>query len=341
MTRHVLAPVLLCSLLGLGVPVGVVHAEPAAQAEGRAHFKRGVDFYKEGDYRSAMIEFKRAYELAPNYKVLYNLGQTSLELQDYAAALRSFERYLSDGGKDVAAARRAQVEGDIEKLKKRVARIEVTTNVPDAEVFLDDVSVGKTPLSAPIAVSAGRRKVSAVKAGITAMRVVDIAGGDSLTVALEIVEPTMVTQAPAPSAPSRSPEPSSSPARTAEPLQTSIFLSSAPPAQSSGSTGVWIGITATGVLAAGTVATGLLALNAKKDFDNTVARYGVDPQTVDDARQKTRTLALVTDILGGATILTGGITIIAAAASGGRSKESTRALRLDVAPSGLLASGTF
>ena len=339
MTRHLLAPVLLCSLLGLGVPVGVLHAEPAAQAEGRAHFKRGVDFFKEGDYRSAMIEFKRAYELAPNYKVLYNLGQTSLELQDYASALRSFERYLSDGGRDVAAARRAQVEGDIEKLKKRVARVEVTTNVPDAEIFIDDVSVGKTPLSAPMAVSAGRRKISAIKGGITAMRVVDIAGGDSLTVALEIVEPALVTQAPAPIAPARSPDPTAAPTRSPEPLRTSIFLASAPPA-ASGNTGVWIGITATGVLAAGTVATGLLALSAKKDFDNTVGRYGVEQQAVADARQKTRTLALVTDIIGGATIVAGGITIIASA-SGGRSKESTRALRLDVTPSGLLASGTF
>jgi len=33
MTRHLLAPVLLCSLLGLGVPLGVLHAEPAAQVE--------------------------------------------------------------------------------------------------------------------------------------------------------------------------------------------------------------------------------------------------------------------------------------------------------------------
>ena len=59
--------------------------------EGRKHFQAGVQFYKENDFRAALIEFKRAYELAPNFKVLYNLGQTSLELQDYASALRSFE----------------------------------------------------------------------------------------------------------------------------------------------------------------------------------------------------------------------------------------------------------
>src|SRR5205823_3161495 len=68
--------------------------------EGRKHFQAGVQFYKEGDFRAALIEFKRAYESAPNYKVLYNLGQTNLELQDYAQALTSFQKYLTDGGKD-------------------------------------------------------------------------------------------------------------------------------------------------------------------------------------------------------------------------------------------------
>jgi hypothetical protein len=340
MTRHALVPILLSAMVGLTAPAGIVRAEePAAQVEGRAHFRRGVDFFKEGDYRAALIEFKRAYELAPNYKVLYNLGQTSLELQDYASALRSFEKYLGDGGKEIAAARRTQVEGEIDKLKKRVARVEVTTNVPDAEVFIDDVSVGRTPL-APLAVSAGRRKFSASKGGITATRAVDLAGGDTTTVPLEIVEPV----APAPPAPAaapvRTPEPPRAPPKAENP-RPAIQLAPSPPPPEPSNTGLWLGITATGALAAGTVATGIFALSAKKDFDNTIARYGVDAQTVSDARSKTRTLALVTDILAGTTVIAGGITVITSLGSGSQSKERQRALSVDLTVGGVMARGSF
>jgi len=340
MIRHALARALVCSLVAsLAVPAGVARAQDP-QAEGRGHFRRGVDFFKEGDYRAALIEFKRAYELAPNYKVLYNLGQTSLELQDYASALRSFEKYLADGGKEIAAARRTQIEGEIERLKKRVARVEVTTNVTDAEVFVDEVSVGKTPLAAPLMVSAGRRKFSAAKSGVTTARTVDVAGGDTLTVSLEIVEPTAVVPMPAPAQrPADTARPAARLPDTNRPPVT-ITLPVAPPEPPPSNTALYVGITATGVLAAGTVATGIFALSAKKDFDNTVGRYGVDPQSVSDARSKTKTLALVTDILGGATILAGGVTIILAA-GGSSSKERGRALQLDVTPSGLLASGRF
>jgi hypothetical protein len=336
MTRHALLPVLLCSIVGLSAPSGVARAqEPAAQAEGRQHFRRGVDFFKEGDYRAALIEFKRAYELAPNYKVLYNLGQTSLELQDYASALRSFEKYLNDGGKEIAAARRTQVEAEVDRLKKRVARVEITTNVPDAEVFVDDVSVGRTPL-APVAVSAGRRKFSATKGGITATRAVDLAGGDTTTIQLEIVEPVAPTPTPV-TPPMRTPEPTRTPARTDTPRAPALAPTPPPPEPSN--TGLWLGITATGALAAGAVATGIFALSAKKDFDSTVARFGVDAQTVSDARSKTRTLALVTDILAGATVLAGGITLLTSL--GPSSKERSHAMRVDLTAGGLVATGSF
>ncbi len=341
MTR-VVAPLLVCSMLGLSLPMGTAQAqETSAQAEGRAHFRRGVDYFKEGDYRGALIEFKRAYELAPSYKLLYNLGQTALELQDYASALRSFERYLSEGGRDIAAARRAQVEGEIEKLKRRVARVEVTTNVPDAEIFVDDASVGRTPLPGPLAVSAGRRKFSALKGGLTAVRMVELVGGDSTTVSLEIVEPMMPSAAAPLPVPARTAAPEASRPATAAPSAVFSATTAPPPQSSSNHTGLWIGLTATGALAAGSAAAGILTLRAKKDFDNAIGRLGADPQSISDARSNTRTLALVADVLGGAALVAGGITIVVALGSGGSSRERPQALRIDIAPSGLIATGRF
>ena len=114
MTRHVLLPVLLCSLVSLSVPVGMARAEEQnAQAEGRSHFRRGVDFFKEGDFRAALIEFKRAYELAPNYKVLYNIAHCRRQTNDYVAAWKALERYLQEGAGQVSDDRRQAVSAEI------------------------------------------------------------------------------------------------------------------------------------------------------------------------------------------------------------------------------------
>ena len=129
------------------------------------------------------------------------------------------------------------------------------------------------------------------------------------------------------------------PSRT-EPVRAAA--PSPPPPPESSNTGLWIGITATGALAAGAVATEIFALSAKKDFDNTVGHFGVDAQAVNDARSKTRTLALVADILAGATVLAGGVTLITALSSpASKEKDRQHALRLDLTAGGLVARGTF
>src|SRR6516165_10065019 len=111
-------------------------AQPAAptkaqQQEAATRFRKGLDLFKDGDYQAALIEFRRANELAPNFNVLFNIGQVYFQLQDYPNALTALERYLNEGGDRIPASRRAEVARDIDKLKARVANIEITTPVPD------------------------------------------------------------------------------------------------------------------------------------------------------------------------------------------------------------------
>lgn len=212
--------------------------------EGRKHFQTGVQYYKEGDYRAALIEFKRAYEAAPNYKVLYNLGQTNLELQDYAQALGSFQKYLVDGGKEIPKDRRQQVEGEIKKLEGRVAKVVVKSNIEGADILIDDVVVGKTPTEKPILVSAGRRKIAVVKPGTGQQaRTIDIAGGDEQNLDLEIAVQQQPTNPPVDTGTGNSNPP---------PI---VVTQNPPPATqptgSGPSTATWIGIGVTAALGAG------------------------------------------------------------------------------------------
>ena len=72
---------------------------------------------------AALVELRRAYELAPSYKLLFNIGQVHLQKSDYASALDSFERYLAQGGDKIARKRRREIEALVEKLRQRVAEV--------------------------------------------------------------------------------------------------------------------------------------------------------------------------------------------------------------------------
>lgn len=176
----------------------VVHAQeappaaapsPAAPAdvEARERFAKGVQFYKAEDYKLALIEFERVYELTPNYKVLYNIGQVNFQLNNYARALKALDQYLREGGNEVPEDRRKAVEADIATLRDRVATIEVTANVPDAEILVDDVPAGKTPMKEPALVDAGQHVIRVSATGYQAgSKVVTLAGRDKTKISIEL-----------------------------------------------------------------------------------------------------------------------------------------------------------
>jgi tetratricopeptide (TPR) repeat protein len=294
-----------------------------ATEEGKAHFTRGVALFHEGDFRSALVEFRRAYELSRNHRVLYNIGQTELQVQDYAAAQRTLQKYLGEGGAEIDAARRAAVEDDLKKLVSRVARIDLKSNAVGAEVLVDDVLVGKTPLKEPVLVSMGRRKVVVQKSGLPpVVRYVDLAGGDLVAVSLEVAE--AAPGAATPPLPTPAPPPP--------------VVVAPPPSR----TGLWVSLAVTGALAAGTVVTGVLALGAHGDAETKLGMLGVKAADVEAAHAKTARLALVTDILGGAAIAMTGVTIIVGV-TGGRSEagKPAGAARLTLTPRGAALGGTF
>jgi hypothetical protein len=164
---------------------------PPAQGEGVGqageHFARGVKLYQEDDFQTALIEFKRAYELAPTWAVLYNMGQSQYQLRDYAAALRTLERYVREGGAQIPADRRTQVDREIGELRGRVAHVTLLSNVDEAEITLDDAPLGKPSASEVRLISAGRHKLAASKPGFVATsKAVDLAGGDTLSIRLDL-----------------------------------------------------------------------------------------------------------------------------------------------------------
>ncbi|MEZ4302901.1 MAG: hypothetical protein R3B70_48710, partial [Polyangiaceae bacterium] len=50
--------------------------QPSAKAlaEARTRYEKGKQLYGEGAFDAALAELQRSYELAPSYKILYNIA---------------------------------------------------------------------------------------------------------------------------------------------------------------------------------------------------------------------------------------------------------------------------
>jgi hypothetical protein len=289
---------------------------------GHGHFDRGVEYVQDGDLRAAVIEFKRAYIASPNFRVLYNLGQVFNELREYTEAQRYFQSYLTDGGDEIQPARKREVEASLAKLSGRIATLMLSSNVVGAEIFVDDVSVGKTPLNEPLRVSTGSRTISAAISGRPRIaQVIEAAGGDTMVVRLDFAPTAQQSLAPA---------------------------AYAAPAQSAKSKGpgalVWLGI-GTGALAVGAGVTAYLAAHDSASYQDALRRR-TTARELDDLDSRATTKALVTDILLGAT-LAAGVTTLVVALLGNSSREAvptaadrTRA-HLTIGPGTLAMNAAF
>lgn len=253
------------------------------QEEAMERFNRAVGLYEEQDYAAALIEFKRAYDLAPTYKLLYQIGQVSYKLRDYAGALRAFEQYLREGGNEISAQRRYEVQEEINLLKEQTGKIQVSVNVFGASVTIDDVAVGETPLDEPILVSIGERKVTVSAAGRqTVTRVVEVAGRELKTVNIEL------------------------PAVAGE-VRTVYEQQDKPSKMTAWS---WVGVGAAGALGVGATISGIVALRSSNRLKD-MSYVGVEPsQAIKDEQKKVKNLALTTDVLAGAAIVTLATTLI-------------------------------
>ena len=282
MRARVLTLATLLGVAGLAALPRVARAEPSAAAvdEGRARFTKGVSLFRTNDFRAALVEFKAAYAVAPSFRIQFNIGQTCAELQDHACAAKAFESFLADGGKQVPPGQRIFAEHELKRLHALVGRVRVIVNVPGADIAIDGVPAGPSPLGEPVVAAAGRRKVTVTKPSFaTASTTVDVPAGDTVEVSLALAEGSSVEGPVAgttTTAPSRTP--------------------------------VWIGGGVTGALLVTTVVVGIVALGAKSDLDGVVGRLGTSQTEIDRARSKVDTLAVVTDVFAIGTLVGAGVT---------------------------------
>jgi tetratricopeptide (TPR) repeat protein len=287
-----------------------VLADTSPTEEAGKHFGRGVSLYDEADYRAALVEFRRAYEIAPNAVVLYNIGETYYQLQNYASALTALERYLAES--PATAEHRAEVQKTLEILRSRVGKVAITTNVPGCEVTVDDEFVGKTPLAQPVPVSIGRRKITAMRSGLPPdTRFVEVAAGDTAAITLTLEEPKAI-EAP-----------------VSKPLPD---VAEEPPGSSHATT-AWI---VTGALGAAGIGMGIATYVESKHLQDARNTFGVTHDELQSKATRVTTFGIIGDSLGVAALIAGGFALKFTLSS-----SSTHEVHAALTPTGVVVGGTF
>jgi len=292
--------------------------DPAVTETARQHFQRGVAYYKDSDFKLALVEFTRAYELTKNYRVLYNIGQVNHQLSNYAKAMLALGRYLDEGGDEIPAERRAAVTSDLDDLRAKTAEVEVQVNVNGAEIWLDDVLVGRVPLGQPLIVDAGDHRFEARLEGYrSAGRTLTLAGRDSTRIELSLgkIQPLVVVPQPRPVAPKSE--------RKTSPL-------------------VWSGWLATGVLGVGAGVTGYFAVSRASSLATLRNSPTSTPEQRAAMRNQAERFALAADILTAATVVTAGATLYFTLRPASAEQPGPRGgTRLSLNPTGVLVTHQY
>jgi Tfp pilus assembly protein PilF len=296
--------------LALSFGSSFAHAQDSSDAreQARTRFDRGVQLYNDQEYERALIEFDRAYALAPSYHVLFNIAQVSAQLRKYAKAVKTFERYLEEGGAQIPADRVAEVQKELAAARARTAKLLVRVNQPAAEITLDDQPFATSPMKGDELVDSGPHRMGVSKEGYAAVtRPIVLAGGDVTTVDIDL-KPVEAPRAAAPA--------------EAQPNRT--------PA--------WVAWGTAGAFTAGTIVFGLFALNASSDLDRLKRTRGSTEGQRDDAATKLETFATTADVLGGIAVISAGVALYLTLRKGPSSHPSAQ---VGAGPSSLVVRGTF
>ena len=318
-----------------------VAADP--EVEARERYERALKLYEERAFDAALVELKLAAELRPSYKLLYNIAQVRLAMNDFAAAYESYQQYLEQGGDKIPAARREAVQQEMRRLEQRVARLTVETDEPGAEVFVDEVLIGTTPLKNTLLVNSGIRQLVVRHPDyVPQSRRLSLGGGTQQTVRF-----TLGTPAPRPSSSAAlaPPSPDGTPGATTG--APSSDATSAPTSHDRGEAQArsfpWLAWGITGVLAAGTLAVGGVALSENAALKDDRKKLGADPDELESKGSRVSTLAAVSDGLAVATLIAGGVSLWLTLDSPGRAEGRGAAggLRLGLAPNQITLAGSL
>jgi tetratricopeptide (TPR) repeat protein len=305
-------------------PAGPMPEVVTPMEEARLRYARGLSLYAGAEYVLALVEFERAYQLSPNYRVLYNIGQVRIQLGRYARAFEALTQYVKEGGDAIDPDRRAAVQKDIDMLAERTAKLIVRTNEPGADIQLDGVVIGVSPLAGPLIVDAGEHNIGVRKVGFyDKFQSVTLAGRDARTVDFDLVK--LKSDGPAVVVERRTERQIVE--RPSRPL-------------------MWASWAATGTLGVGAGVAGYFGIQKAQELESKRTAFPLKQDEMQRTKRSAQTLFLAADLMGASAVVMGGISVYLTLSSSEKAvnKVTRRApgtVRVGISPKGVKLSGSF
>lgn len=147
------------SPVALAAPLGETLSGTA-----KADYEAGRILYADGDYGGAALKWEVAYKASNDARLLWNIAAARKAERKYAEVERLVKQYLAEG-KELSDADRAEAQQLLGTIQSFVADLTVQVNEVGAQVIVDGVTVGQTPMTTPLRVDIGQHVVAVAKQG--------------------------------------------------------------------------------------------------------------------------------------------------------------------------------
>jgi hypothetical protein len=166
MNRSSLAALALVAAGAAALWPGPARAQTDTDQEAaRQHYEAGAAAFEAGDFATAQAEMEESYRLFPSLRTLYSVALCLHARLDYPRALELFARYLQEGGEQVPDDLRTEATELIEQMRRELVHLAVEVDIDGAEVTVDGVLRGKSPLPAPLELGPGTHAVEVRRDG--------------------------------------------------------------------------------------------------------------------------------------------------------------------------------
>lgn len=140
---------------GLLVAGMLLLACPASADEADRLFTEGASAFEAGKADEALKSFQAAWKLRKSYDLASAMAQAELALGMNRDAATHLSYALRNFAVTAKSEKRAPLEQAFAEVRKKVATLHITANIDGAEVRVNGVSIGKTPLEPEVFADAG------------------------------------------------------------------------------------------------------------------------------------------------------------------------------------------
>jgi hypothetical protein len=147
-----------------GAARGADPPQPGALEAAKEEFRKGVVLFEAGDLEVALDHFRRSRALFPSHKNTINMAVSLDRLGRHDEALELFEEVLTRFNADLSPEERREVPALMAAMRAKVGEIEVSSST-NGELYIDGRRRAQLPLSTPLRLLAGQRRVRILKDG--------------------------------------------------------------------------------------------------------------------------------------------------------------------------------